>query len=202
MNGPWSQTTQVRIQALPLTSYGLKASPFTFLSLSLLIPKMNKTEISSLQCCVRNAMHETLSTVPGMLYTFFSPFLWNFGGWHWLTKLYGSQVHNSTTHHLYTVLCSPPQVKAPSITIYTSSTPFYLPPHPLPSAITIMLSVSMRVFCLFSFLFNPYTPTQPPKPPTAISLLSMYESVSNLLVSSYCPLDFTYKWNYMVVNIL
>lgn len=38
----------------------------------------------------------------------FFPF--NLLGCHWLTKVYRFQVYSSVTHHLYTVLCSPPQV--------------------------------------------------------------------------------------------
>ena len=35
----------------------------------------------------------------------FPPRLLNSLGWHWLTKLCRFQVHNSTAHHLYPVLC-------------------------------------------------------------------------------------------------
>ena len=56
--------------------------------------------------------------------------------WHWLTKLYRFQAHNSTTHHLYTVLC----VHHPkSVSVHYHVSPYtvlYLPLHtPGPSAI-------------------------------------------------------------------
>ena len=45
-------------------------------------------------------------------------------------KLYGFLVHNSVAHHLC-VVCSPPQVKSPSITVYLPFTLCYLFPHTL-----------------------------------------------------------------------
>ena len=48
----------------------------------------------------------------------------------WLIQLFRFQVYNSTTRHLYSVLCSPPQVKSPSITIYP----------PLPSSASLLPS--------------------------------------------------------------
>ena len=57
----------------------------------------------------------------------------NLLGWHWLIKLHRFQVYNSITHHLC-IVCSPPQIKSPSITIYLPFTLFYLPhPTPFPS---------------------------------------------------------------------
>ena len=38
--------------------------------------------------------------------------------WHCLIKLCRFQVYNSIRHHWYIVLCSPPQVRSPSITVY------------------------------------------------------------------------------------
>ena len=84
-------------------------------------------------------------------------FLLNLLGWHQLTKLYRFQVHNSSTHHLYTGLCvHHPKHPSPFISPYpppppcTSSTSL----QPLPSAITTLLFVSMSFFLFFSFLLN------------------------------------------------
>ena len=63
----------------------------------------------------------------------FSHFI-NCLGWHWLTQLYRSQVHNSTTHHLYAVLC----VHHPKSSLHPSP---FIPPIPLYS-LTLLLSLS------------------------------------------------------------
>ena len=39
-------------------------------------------------------------------------------------------------------------------------------------------------------------------PPFAVSLLSIYESVSILLATSVCSLDSTHKWNHMVFTFI
>ena len=79
------------------------------------------------------------------------------------------------------------------ITIYPPST---LPPPLTPSPSTAtLLSASMSSFSFFLFfLLDPSLPTALHR---AVSLLSIYESVSVLLVSSVCSLDSTNEWNHM-----
>ena len=50
------------------------------------------------------------------IYVFFF-FLLNLLEWLWLTKLYRFQVHSSTAHHLYTVVCSPVTTQVKSLSI-------------------------------------------------------------------------------------
>ena len=61
---------------------------------------------------------------------------------------------------------------------------------PISPTIAPLLSMSMGPF---SYLLNP-SPA-----PWAVILLSVYESVSILLVSSVCSLDSTYEWNHMLL---
>ena len=71
------------------------------------------------------------------------------------------------THHLSILLCLPPHIKSPSITIYPPFTFFYLCPPTSPLIITVLLSV---IFCVL----NPFTYiTQRPTPVTAVSLFSV-----------------------------
>ena len=55
-------------------------------------------------------------------------FLSNILGWHWLTKLYQFQVHDSRTHHLYTVLYVH-RLKT-RLSVYYHLSRLYLPPSP------------------------------------------------------------------------
>ena len=55
---------------------------------------------------------------------------------------------------------------------------------------------------LFPFCSIPSTPNHPHPAPTSCHLLSIYESVFVLLVSSVCSLDSTYKWNHMIFVLL
>ena len=61
-------------------------------------------------------------------------------GWHWLIKScrFGVQLYNTG----YCIVCSPPQVKSPSIPSLPSSTS----PTPFPLVINTLLSVSTSVF--------------------------------------------------------
>ena len=100
-------------------------------------------------------------------------FLLNLLGWHCLTILYRFQMHNSTTHHLCTVLCSPHWVSS-----HHHLPPLYppLPPPPTPTSTSL---VSLRsLFCSIP----PPAPSSPPCPYS--SQPAVHESVSNLLVSS------------------
>ena len=67
-------------------------------------------------------------------------------------------------------------------------------PLPLPT-ITTLLSMSLTSFFLFA-------PSLYHLNPQSCHLLSVYEPVSILLVSSVCSLDSTYEWNYKVFVFL
>ena len=77
----------------------------------------------------------------------------------------------------------------PLIPLILSSTFTNPPPRP-PSTITTLLSMSMNSPSFFLFCSIPPLPQLPT--PRAVSLLSTYESVSILLVSSVSSLDSTY----------
>ena len=66
------------------------------------------------------------------------------------------------------------------------------PLYPCPTTIATLLSVFTS---LFPFCSIPLFPNWHPR---AVSLLSIYESVSVFLVSSVYLLDSTYEWNHMV----
>ena len=133
----------------------------------------------------------------GLLY--FSLFI-EFIGVTLSAKLYRCQVHNSTTHHLYTVLCVHHLQSSffPSLFI-----PLYPPPlasTPIPPGYHYTV-VPVYEFSLIFFFFslNPSTTLQPAPHPsclTSSSLLSIYAYVFILLVSSFCSLDSTYEWNH------
>ena len=77
-------------------------------------------------------------------------------------------------------------------------THFYLHPHRLP-AITTLLSRFINSFSFFSFLLNPSTLLPWPR---AVCLVSIYDSVSILLVSSVCSLNYIYRFNHIVLVFL
>ena len=119
-------------------------------------------------------------------FSYFKNFLFciEFIGWHWLIQLCRFQVHNSVTHHLYVVVC----VHQPSqVSFCHHLSPLYpLLPPPFPLVITILSSVSMRFCFVLFFLLNPFTfhpATQIPSSLTAVSLFSIYESVSVFFVN-------------------
>ena len=101
------------------------------------------------------------------------------------------------TSSVYFIVCSPPQVKSPSITIYPTFTLLTLL-TPLPSGNHhTVVCVWLLLFLVFCFaLLNPLTFfNQPPKPLTSDicqSVLCIYVSVAILFVSLCCSLDFTY----------
>ena len=90
------------------------------------------------------------------LFLFFS-FLLHLLEWHWLTKLYKFQVHNSPTRHLYTVVCvHHSNSLSPVISLYPSSLP---PPSPPNNHHTFVQ------FCeFFSFFFLIPPPSNHPIP--------------------------------------
>ena len=100
-------------------------------------------------------------------------------------------------------MCSSPQVKSPSITIYLPFTLFYLPPPPFPLVIITILSlVTMRFFCLIPSPFSLSCPATTLLSDSCQSVLFIYESVPILFVSLFCSLDSTFKWNHMVLVFL
>ena len=125
--------------------------------------------------------------VSGFLSIFFSNIFLifiEFLGWCCLIELYRFQMCNSITHHLYVycVVCTPPQLKSPSVTTDLPSTFCYLPQPPFPLVITILLSVSVSfvLFCFVLFLLNPFTFSLSPlslSPLTAVSLFSVSMSL-------------------------
>ena len=98
-------------------------------------------------------------------------------GWHWLIKLYGFQVYNFITNHLYIVFCSSPQVKSLSIIFYSPLMFFYLPPIPFSSGnqhTVVRVWVSYSLLNLFTFSPSP-TETLPRL--IAVSLFSVFMSL-------------------------
>ena len=77
----------------------------------------------------------------------FSLFI-EFIGWYWLTKVYRFQVHNSTPHHLYTVLCV-----HHSISVHHHLSPLY-PSLPPPSNHHTIVSMSVFFFFLSAQFFH------------------------------------------------
>ena len=124
----------------------------------------------------------------------------NLLGWHWLTKLYMFPVHNSSAHHLCSLLC----VHHPKSSLHPSQFIPLRPPAPPPThlipAITKLLHVSMSFpLSFFHLWINPSAPPHPatPPPPMAVSQLYIYESV--VPISSFGSLDSTYEWNHMAL---
>ena len=117
----------------------------------------------------------------------------------------GVQFYN--TLPVYFIVCSPPKVKSPSITIYHPFTLFYLPPPPYPLGCLCLWSICCLCLCsIFVCLLNPFTfftqslnslPSDSCRP-----VLCIYESVSILFVSLFCSLDSTHKCNHMVLAFL
>ena len=82
-------------------------------------------------------------------------FFSNLLGWYWLIKLHRFQVYKSTIRHLYIVL----RVHHPKSSLLPSPFIPALPssnfPHPVfPLVITILMSVSMRLFLLNPFCYR------------------------------------------------
>ena len=94
-----------------------------------------------------------------------------------IIQVSGAQFYNTSFVHC--MVCSSPQVHHHLFPLY----PF------LPSTtITTLLSMSMSFFLFNSQFLQPHNTF-----PIAVSLLSIYESVSVLLISSFCSVDFTYE---------
>ena len=75
-----------------------------------------------------------------------------------ITQVSCAEFFNTASVHC--IVCSPAQVKSPSITTLSRYTLLHLPsPHPRPAAITTLLSIVVCVYefflFYFSFLLNP-----------------------------------------------
>lgn len=106
-------------------------------------------------------------------------------------------MHNSTTYHLYTVLCILlPPIKSPSVTNYPpipfSTTPTCLPP---PRSHQIVVGIHV----CFSFCSILPSPSQLPPPLPSSCQPALYGSVSLFLVSAFCLLDSIYEWNFLAL---
>ena len=113
---------------------------------------------------------------------FFFYFLGNLLGWHWLITLHRFQLNNSI-HHLYIVLCSPPQVRSPSITMCPPTTLSYLPlPFSADNHHTVVCVYESFFVCLIPLPLSLIP--QPLSPLTAVSLFSV-----SMSLSLFCSLD-------------
>ena len=117
----------------------------------------------------------------------FPPLCWICQECHWLTKFCRFQVHNSTDFisTLCCILCLPPQVRPPSITVYPplpSSTSLHCP---LPEQSPHCCLCPWVIFLLFFFIAQ----SPHPWPLITVSLLSIHESVIILFLSSFYSLN-------------
>lgn len=71
-----------------------------------------------------------------------------------------TQFYNTSSVHLF-IVHPPPQVKSPTITIYSPYILFYLPPTQTPE-VTTLLSMFMEFFSLFCSI-PPHLPFTPPQ---------------------------------------
>ena len=118
-----------------------------------------------------------------------------------IIQLSGAQFYNLSGVHC--IVCSPPQVKSLSTTIYPLFTLLQLrPPTSRSNHHTVVCVHEFFSFLLFSSIPPPPHPPTHPSHPNSISLLSFSESVSILLISSFCSLDFTYEWNHVAFVFL
>ena len=100
-----------------------------------------------------------------------------------IIEVSGVQFYNTSSEHC--IMCLPPQVKSPCIPMYP----------PIPSSTLLHPSPSQQSphccpypWAFFLFAQSLHLTTQPPAPN---SLLSIYESVAILLISSFSLLDST-----------
>ena len=112
-------------------------------------------------------------------------------------------MHNSVTHHLYTVLYvhhpMSSLLPSPLIPALLSST-F---PHPFPSGNHHTIVYVHEFLGFFFFLLNPFTFfTQSPKPLSLwqLSVCTLYLWVYFYFISLFCSLDYTYQWDHTVLS--
>ena len=120
-------------------------------------------------------------------------------GWGWLIKPYSFK-YTARKHIiciLHCVLTTQSLLLPPFVPPLPSSTS----PHPpFPLAITILQSVSFFFLCSIP---SPFHPAPKPHPFWQLSVCSLYYVlVPTLLVSLFCSLDSTYKWNHIVFVFL
>ena len=103
-----------------------------------------------------------------------------------ILQVSGAQFYNTSS--VYCTVCSPPQVRPPSTTTYPP-----IPSSTSPDPGSHHCWLCPRVLSLRSFSLNPsILPLQHPSL-VAVSLLSIYESVFILLVSSFLFMRF-HRW--------
>ena len=93
-----------------------------------------------------------------------------------IIQVSGAQFYNIS--FVQSTVCSPPQVKSPSITIHLPHPLLYYPhfsPQKSPHCCTCPWP-----FSLFSFLLNPFIPSSPPTPHHSRQP-AIYESVSTVI---------------------
>ena len=89
------------------------------------------------------------------------------------------------TSSVYCIMCSPPQVKSPSLTIYH---PHTLLPFPSVNHHTVICIYEVFLFCfVFCLIPSPLSPSPlTPASLTIVSLSPVWESVSILFVIFFC----------------
>ena len=101
-------------------------------------------------------------------------------GWHWFIRSCSFHIYNSTSS-VWCGVCSPPQAKSPSITIYpplpSSSLPFPGNHHTL---ICIHESYFLSFFFFLCLIPSPFSPSPKPFPLMAVSLFSVSRNLSYL----------------------
>ena len=117
-----------------------------------------------------------------------------------IIQVSGAQFYNSSS--VPCIVCLPPQVKSPSVTIYPLCTLIPLPSHS-PLTVNQLWSITTNSFSFF-FLFSCIFCSIPPCSPQTSTQMSAYSpsmslSLFCLLVSSFCSLDSTYEWNHTVL---
>ena len=98
---------------------------------------------------------------------------------------------NKSKAQWHCIVCSPPQARSPSITVHPT----------FPSG---NHHAAVYEFCCLAFLWEGLNPVTcfPLFSDSCQSVLCIHESVSIWLVSLFRSLDFTYKWDHMVLVFL
>ena len=121
----------------------------------------------------------------------------NLLGWHWLSKLYTVQVHNSTTHHLYLILC----VHHPKSSLGLSSIIKYPPYPPQPPQLLSPWQSPHPCLCPWAFFLD--CPGQVCKSFRFCSLCNIsgfFDHTSFVLQLFFCY-QLTHMHTHMIVEI-